>query len=126
MPLSKITYLVPDYDHAIAWLRDGLAFTLLEDTDKGQGKRWVVMQPPGGGVCLLLARATTPAQEAAIGQQAGDRVAYFYHTADFDADYARLTQIGIRFTELPREEEYGQVVVFLDPYGNKWDLIQPR
>jgi hypothetical protein len=29
----------------------------------------------------------------------------------------------VRFTEEPRHEEYGTVVVFLDLYGNKWDLI---
>lgn len=29
---------------------------------------------------------------------------------------------GVRFTEKPRQESYGLVVVFLDLYGNKWTL----
>jgi hypothetical protein len=31
----------------------------------------------------------------------------------------------VRFVETPRHEVYGTVVVFLDPWGNRWDLIQP-
>jgi len=32
---------------------------------------------------------------------------------------------GVQFTEAPRREPYGQVVVFRDLYGNLWDLMQP-
>jgi len=35
-----------------------------------------------------------------------------------------MRQQGVRFTEEPRHEPYGRVVVFLDLYGNKWDLIE--
>ncbi len=47
-------------------------------------------------------------------------------TDNFDDDYRHLQAHGVRFTETPREETYGTVVVFLDIYGNKWDLIQRR
>jgi uncharacterized glyoxalase superfamily protein PhnB len=50
----------------------------------------------------------------------------FLETGDFWRDYHRLEAHGVRFTELPREEPYGTVVVFLDLYGNKWDLIGRR
>ena len=48
------------------------------------------------------------------------------HTEDFDADYAHLQRHGVAFTESPRDEDYGKVVVFEDLYGNRWDLIQPK
>ena len=32
---------------------------------------------------------------------------------------------GVIFAEEPRVEEYGTVVVFVDRFGNRWDLIQP-
>jgi hypothetical protein len=32
----------------------------------------------------------------------------------------------VRFVEAPREEPYGTVAVFLDLYGNRWDLVEPR
>ena len=47
-------------------------------------------------------------------------------TDDFDADHERLTAAGVRFLEAPRDEAYGKVAVFEDPFGNKWDLIQKR
>lgn len=31
---------------------------------------------------------------------------------------------GVTFLEEPRHEAYGSVVVFQDPYGNRWDLLQ--
>ncbi len=123
--LAAIALLVHDYDEAIAFYSQAMGFELLEDTDRGGGKRWVRVAPPGGGSALLLARAVTPEQSAAVGNQSGGRVFLFLHTRDFDADLARLTAHGARLTETPRDEDYGRVVVFLDLYGNKWDLIQP-
>ena len=125
--VAMIAVLVRDYDEAIAWYRDALGFALLEDDDRGGGKRWVRMAPPGNAhFGLLLARATTPAQEAAIGNQHGGRVGFFLHTDDFARDHARLTAAGAQFEEAPRFEAYGTVVVFRDLYGNRWDLIERR
>lgn len=124
--IAALTLVVRDYDEAIAFYRDALGFALLEDTPLGGGKRWVRMAPPGStGPALLLAQAATPEQRARIGDQTGGRVFLFLHTDDFWADYRRLQAHGVRFTEEPRREPYGTVVVFLDLYGNKWDLIQP-
>jgi uncharacterized glyoxalase superfamily protein PhnB len=45
---------------------------------------------------------------------------------DFQRMYERLQAHNVRFTEARRHEDYGTVVVFLDLYGNKWELIGPR
>ena len=125
--VAMIAVLVRDYDEAIAWYRDALGFVLLEDDDRGDGKRWVRMAPPGNAhFSLLLARATTPAQTAAIGNQHGGRVGFFLHTDDFARDHARLAAAGAQLEETPRFEAYGTVVVFRDLYGNRWDLIERR
>lgn len=125
--IAMATLVVRDYDEAIAWYRDALGFELLEDTDRGDGKRWARMAPTGdAGFSLLLARAATPAQAAAVGDQHGGRVGFFLHTDDFARDHARLAAAGARFEEAPRHEAYGSVVVFRDLYGNRWDLIEPR
>jgi catechol 2,3-dioxygenase-like lactoylglutathione lyase family enzyme len=122
--LAAIAVLVPDYAEAIAYYTGKLGFELIEDTALSAGKRWVLVAPRGdGGTRLLLAKATNPAQTAAIGNQAGGRVLFFLHTDDFDRDYARYRQAGIDFTEQPRDEAYGKVVVFRDAYGNKRDLV---
>jgi catechol 2,3-dioxygenase-like lactoylglutathione lyase family enzyme len=125
--IATIALVVADYDEAIGFYRDAVGFALLEDTDMGEGKRWVVLAPPGGpGARLLLAKAVGPDQEAVVGRQAGGRVMLFLETDDFSADHMRMTANGVRFLEEPRHEAYGSVAVFVDLYGNKWDLIEPR
>jgi catechol 2,3-dioxygenase-like lactoylglutathione lyase family enzyme len=121
--IGLVTLVVRDYDEAIAWYVDAAGFTLVEDADQGS-KRWVTVAPSGGGPLLLLARATTPEQEARIGDQTGGRVGFFLHTDAFDADHARMKAAGVRFLEEPRREPYGSVAVFEDLYGNRWDLLE--
>ncbi len=123
--LHAVTYLVRDYDEAIAWFRDVLKFDVLEDTPIGQSKRWVRVAALGGGSCLLLAKAEGEKQRDAVGHAAGGRVAFFLHTDDFAADHARMLAKGVTFREPPRHEPYGTVAVFEDLYGNAWDLIEP-
>lgn len=125
--IATIALVVKEYDEAIAFYRDAVGFALVGDTPLGGGKRWVVMAPPGsGGAQLLLARANSPAQEAALGNQAGGRVMFFLETDDFARDHARMLANGVQFLEAPRHEPYGTVAVFADLYGNKWDLIEPQ
>jgi len=123
--IAQVALLVRDYDEAISWFTRALRFELLEDEPREAGKRWVRVGPVHSEFSLLLARAATPEQERAVGHQAGGRVFLFMHTEDFDGDYAHMKSAGVQFTERPRRESYGTVVVFRDLYGNKWDLIGP-
>ena len=124
--IANVTLLVPDYDVGIAFYVGQLGFTLLEDTELSENKRWVRVAPPGAQTALLLAKADGDAQEAAIGQQTGGRVSFFLHTDNFARDYAAMQAKGVTFKEDPRHEAYGSVVVFEDPFGNLWDLIEPK
>jgi catechol 2,3-dioxygenase-like lactoylglutathione lyase family enzyme len=124
--LAYVSLVVRDYDEAIAYYTGVLGFNLIEDSVRENGKRWVVVAPNGGGSAFLLARAATPEQERAIGNQTGGRVFLFLHTDNFRRDYDMLRQHGVTFVEEPRDESYGFVVVFKDLYGNKWDLIEPK
>ncbi|MBL9050601.1 MAG: VOC family protein [Tabrizicola sp.] len=122
--ISALALVVPDYDAAIAFYVGKLGFRLTEDIDQGR-KRWVTVEPPGGGTRLVLARAEGPAQEASIGNQAGGRVFLFLQTDDFARDHAAMLAAGVTFEEAPRHESYGSVAVWRDPFGNRWDLIGP-
>lgn len=121
--LALISILVPEYDAGIAFFVGQMGFDLLEDTDLGCGKRWVRVGPAGAQTAFLLAKAVGEVQCAAIGQQGGSRVWLFLQTDDFARDYAAMTAQGVTFEETPRHEPYGQVAVFRDPFGNRWDLI---
>jgi catechol 2,3-dioxygenase-like lactoylglutathione lyase family enzyme len=126
--IALVALVVDDYDEAITFYTDALGFELVEDTDRGDGSRWVVVRPRGGAAgaaSLLLARASDDVQRAAVGAQTGGRVGFFLHTEDFAHDHARMLSAGVRFLEEPRHEPYGSVAVFEDLYGNRWDLLQP-
>ncbi len=124
--ISAITVVVPDYDEAIRFYVEKLGFDLREDTPLSESKRWVVVMPPGAHETgLLLAKADGSEQLRAIGNQTGGRVFLFLETSDFDGDCKRYRTAGVEFLEQPRSEAYGKVVVFRDPFGNKWDLIAP-
>lgn len=102
--IAQFAYLVRDYDEAMAYFTETLGFTLVEDTDMGGGKRWVLIAPPGGETKLLLARAAKPEQVAAVDKQGGARVFLFLHTDDFRRDHDAYKQRGVRFVEEPRHE----------------------
>ena len=140
--IGSIALVVKDYDDAIEFYTQKLNFELVEDTDLGDDKRWVLISPPNSNGAnsnetnsngtnssrtnLLLAKATTPKQISAIGNQTGGRVFLFLHTNDFWRDYNLMLSKGVTFNEEPRVEPYGTVVVFEDLYGTKWDLLQPN
>jgi catechol 2,3-dioxygenase-like lactoylglutathione lyase family enzyme len=124
--IVHIALVVRDYDEAIAFYTEKLHFTLIEDTyQPEQGKRWVVVSPPGSiGTTLLLAKASKPEQQPFVGNQAGGRVFLFLNTDDFWRDYNQMVSEGIKFVRKPKEETYGLVAVFEDLYGNLWDLLE--
>lgn len=124
--IATVSLLVHDLDEAIAFYRDAVGFDLVEDTDLGGGRRWVVVRPPGGeGTGLLLAVPSDETQAARVGDQAGGKVWLFLETDDFARDHARMVAAGVRFREEPRHEPYGTVAVWEDLHGTPWDLIQP-
>jgi catechol 2,3-dioxygenase-like lactoylglutathione lyase family enzyme len=127
--LDKIAIIVDDYDQAIAFFTGALGFDLVEDspslTNDGRAKRWVVVRPPGGDTSVLLAQADGERQAAAVGNQTAGRVGFFLEVDDFDAAHQRMTAAGVEFLTAPRTEPYGQVAVFRDIAGNRWDLLGP-
>jgi catechol 2,3-dioxygenase-like lactoylglutathione lyase family enzyme len=128
--LDLVAVIVHDYDAAIDFFVRVLDFDLVENTpsttNDGRPKRWVVVRPKGGTTGLLLARADGAEQAAAVGKQFAGRVGLFLRVNDFEAAYARMTAAGVTFVTAPRAEPYGQVAVFLDIAGNRWDLLGPR
>jgi catechol 2,3-dioxygenase-like lactoylglutathione lyase family enzyme len=125
--IIHVALVVRDYDEAIDFFCNKLHFNLVEDTyQPEQDKRWVTVAPPGSsGTTLLLARANSPVQEYAIGNQSGGRVFLFLHSDDFWRDYNVMRAAGIKFVREPKTADYGTVAVFEDLYGNLWDLIGP-
>jgi catechol 2,3-dioxygenase-like lactoylglutathione lyase family enzyme len=129
MHLEQVTLIVDDYDDAIQFFVGALGFELVEDspssTNDGRLKRWIVVRPPGSPAAILLAQADGE-QRQAVGHQFAGRVGLFLRVEDFAAAYERMHQVGVHFVTEAREEPYGQVAVFVDVAGNRWDLLGPR
>ncbi len=125
--IGAFTLVVKDYDEAIRFYVSILNFDLIEDTQLDDQKRWVIISPSKNNEThILLAKAASPKQEKAIGNQTGGRVFLFLYTDDFWRDYTQMKSRDVVFSEEPREEIYGTVAVFEDLYGNKWDLIEQK
>lgn len=125
--LELVALIVREYQPAIDFFVNVLQFELVEDvpslTNDGRPKRWVVVRPAGATTGILLARADGERQVAAVGEQFAARVGLFLRVDDFETTYARMTAAGVRFVTAPRREPYGQLAVFLDIEGNRWDLL---
>ena len=127
--LNLVALVVKEYDPAIDFFVRILGFELVEDvpslTNDGRPKRWVVVRPPGAATGILIARADGDEQERIVGNQFAGRVGFFFHVDDFGSTCERMIAAGVTFVRPPRTEAYGQVAVFLDIAGNKWDLLGP-
>ena len=127
MPLDLVSIIVYDYDAAIEFFSGVLGFEVVEDspsvTNDGRPKRWVVVRAREGGTGLLLAKADGAEQVSAIGRQFAGRVGLFLRVEDFAGTLSRIRAAGLEVMGEPRSEPYGEVVVFRDPFGNKWDLL---
>lgn len=128
--LHLVALVVREYDRAIDFFTRVLDFDLVEDvpstTNDGRPKRWVVVRPKGAETGILLARADGAVQEASAGRQFAGRVGMFLRVDDFAPAHARMQTAGVRFVSAPRVEPYGEVAVFVDLEGNRWDLLGPR
>ena len=125
--LELVALIVREYQPAIDFFVNVLQFELVEDvpslTNDGRAKRWVVVRPVGGVTGILLARADGARQTTMVGEQFAGRVGFFLRVDDFEKMHARMVAAGVRFVTAPRIEPYGQVAVFLDLEGNRWDLL---
>jgi uncharacterized glyoxalase superfamily protein PhnB len=121
-----IAIVIDDYDQAIAHYVNDLGFSLIEDTALTPDKRWVVVAPSSQGARILLAKAANADQKNSIGNSTGGRVGFFLYADNFQDTYQLFLSRAIEFTEKPRNETFGQVVVFKDKYGNQWDLIEEK
>jgi len=129
MFLERAALLVSSYDEGIRFFVNALGFELLQDEsgvdEFGKPRRWVVVAPPGGQASIVITEAKTDEDRSRIGSQVGGRVGFFLRVDDFDAQYSRMVEAGVRFVTQPRNEPYGRVAIFEDLSGNRWDLLGP-
>lgn len=124
--IGTIALLVDDYDKAINYFTCKLGFSLIENTDLGNGNRWVRIAPlKNVETTLVLKKASNETELQMIGNQGAGGVLLFLHTSNFQDTHKTFVQNGVEIVKDPVKHPYGEVLVFKDLYGNLWDLICP-
>ncbi len=119
--LTGVTIFVKDQDEALEWYTKVLGFTKKADDRSMPGFRWLTVGPkdqPDLQVVLLQARE----QEMSL---VGKNGTWVISTKNCRETAELLKSRGVRFVSEPTETPWGVSAVFLDLYGNPYNLIEP-
>lgn len=129
MRLRLTSIFVEDQDRALAFYSDVLGFQKKHDIPLGEGApRWITLVSPEGPdeLELVLEPNANPAAKTyqkAIFEQGIPATAF--ESQDVAADYARLKERGVAFTQEPTPMGPVTIAVFADTVGNLIQLYQP-
>jgi catechol 2,3-dioxygenase-like lactoylglutathione lyase family enzyme len=123
MKINLTSVLVDDQDKALAFYTDKLGFVKKTDMPAGDA-RWLTVVGPEDpdGPELLLEPDAHPAAKPFKEALVSDGIPYTsFAVADANAEFDRLSALGVRFTQEPAEMGPVTTAVFDDTCGN---LIQ--
>lgn len=124
MKIVVTSVFVDDQEKAVQFYTNVLGFTKKHDVPLGQNMRWLTVVSPGepNGVELLLEPAHHPAVAPFRDALVGDGIPWTsFGVDDIHAEHARLSALGVRFTQPPTQMGPVMTAVFDDTCGN---LIQ--
>ena len=116
MSIAIVSMPVSDPIKARDFYRDVMGFNLLRDEAMGPDMCWIQLQPKDGGSTIAL---VTWFENLKPGGQQG----LMLGIDDVDAEYARLTGMGVELTPVD-EQPWGRFTMLKDPDGNGWILTQ--
>jgi len=123
MIITTASVFVDDQAKALDFYTDKLGFVLKTDIPTGE-HRWLTVVSPqfADGVELLLEPAEHPAVGPFRSALVADGIPYTsFGVADAQAEYERLSALGVRFTMEPMDAGPVTVAILDDTCGN---LIQ--
>ncbi len=123
MKIVVTSLLVDDQAKALAFYRDVLGFEVKHDISMGE-HRWLTLTSPGDsdGVELILEPDAHPAVRPFKSALKQDGIPYTsFEVEDVHAEYARLCEAGVSFTQPPIAMGSITTAIFDDTCGN---LIQ--
>lgn len=130
--ISLVTLYVSDQDEAKKFYCDVLGFVEGTDVSMGDGFRWVTVKHPDHPeleVTLMVPGPPLNEEMAGAVRRAladGTMGGFGLTTDDCRAEYERLTELGVEFTQEPAQRPYGLEGVFRDNSGNWLVMIEPR
>jgi catechol 2,3-dioxygenase-like lactoylglutathione lyase family enzyme len=126
MKIVVTSVLVDDQEKALRFYTDVLGFEKKEDIDMGDG-RWltVVSSQDRDGVELLLEPDAHPAAKPFNAALVEDGIPYAsFGVDDLQAEFSRLRNLGVTFTQEPVDLGPVKTAVFDDTCGNLIQIAQ--
>jgi predicted enzyme related to lactoylglutathione lyase len=134
MRIANAQLWVQDQEEALAFWTEKVGFEVRADVTMPEmgDFRWLTVGPPGQEdvSVVLMAIPGEPMVDKVTQAQISDLAAkgfagtVFLTTDDCRADYQRLVDRGVEFSETPEERPYGIDAGFRDPSGNAIRLTQ--
>jgi len=136
MKIANAQVWVHDQEEALAFYTDKLGFEVRSDVTLPEmgDFRWLAVGPPGQEdvSIVLMAIPGPPVMDEETTRQVEELMAkgfasgVFLTTDDCRAEYERLKERGVEFTEAPEERPYGIDCGFRDPSGNSFRLTEVK
>ena len=134
MQVQNAQLWVHDQDAALDFYVGKLGWEVRSDVTMPElgGFRWLTVSPqsqPDFSV-VLMAVPGPPVMDSETADQVRSLMAkgfagtVFLTTEDVDADYRRLSELGVEFTTAPTDMPYGRDCGLRDPSGNQLRLAQ--
>jgi len=129
MKVTLISIPVRDQEKALKFYTDKLGFIKKKDVPLGGGNRWLtlVSNEWQDGPELLLEPAPNHFEPSRVYQDALMEAGIPWTQFDVqnvDAEYERLTKLGVEFSVKPTEMGTVKVAVFDDTCGNNIQLVE--
>jgi glyoxylase I family protein len=128
MRIKLISIMVDDQTRALAFYTDVLGFQKKHDIPVGE-YRWITVVSPDDPDDLELVLEPNANPAGKIFQQAlfeQGIPATAFEVDDLDAEFARLRERGVAFTQPPTPAGAVSIAVFSDTCGNLIQLYQPQ
>jgi predicted enzyme related to lactoylglutathione lyase len=127
--LAHVTVIVRDQEEALRFYTEKLGMEKREDQRMGDF-RWLTVAPEGSACAIVLQRPGAPFQDADEARQmlarVGQGTTWVVETDSCRKDHEAMAAKGVTFVSPPSEMPWGVSAVFVDLYGNKFNLLEPR
>lgn len=120
--VARVSLLVKDQAEALRWYTDILGFEKRGDDRSRPGFWWLTVGPRSQADFEIVLLQASDEQIELVGKQP---TAVLY-TRDCRGTHELLAKHGVEFPATPADTAWGVSAVFLDLYGNAYNLLEPK
>jgi catechol 2,3-dioxygenase-like lactoylglutathione lyase family enzyme len=123
--ISVIAVVVEDQEDALQWYTERLGLEKRADQRLSEDIRWVSVAPPSQKD-LEITLADWKWYGDRTQDPRGKNPVVVLESSSCREDYENLKAKGVRFADPPKDQPWGVSAVFLDLYGNPYNLVERK